>query len=100
MGVIQPSLRDSGSPTHNPTLERVGYYQISLREMAGSVSRREMVTDASRSGRLRTRLGARWLRTPPGRGDCGRRLPEGESIIAQQFTAGLDSRLHKSRRDG
>src|SRR5437867_2978818 len=32
--VIQPSLRDSTLLVHRPTLERVGYYQFSLREKA------------------------------------------------------------------
>jgi hypothetical protein len=32
VGVIQPSLRDSGRSGNRPTLERVGYYQVSLRE--------------------------------------------------------------------
>ena len=32
MAEIQPSLRDSMSLFDNPTLERVGYSQISLRE--------------------------------------------------------------------
>jgi len=32
--VIRPSLRDSMLQLHDPTLERVGYSQISLRETA------------------------------------------------------------------
>src|SRR6266487_1905436 len=35
VSVIQPSLRDSMPLFDNPTLERVGYSQISLRETAG-----------------------------------------------------------------
>ena len=34
VGVIQPSLRGWRFLFHTPTLERVGYFQISLREMA------------------------------------------------------------------
>jgi|SRR6185503_4145674 len=33
VAVIQPSLQDGTSSFRNPTLERVGYSQISLREM-------------------------------------------------------------------
>src|SRR3989442_402226 len=34
VGVVQPSLRDERFLSHNPTLESVGYSQISLREMS------------------------------------------------------------------
>jgi len=36
--LIQPSLRDGRFLFHNPTLERVGYSQFSLREMANDSS--------------------------------------------------------------
>jgi len=34
VAMIRPSLRDLMPLFHSPTVERVGYYQISLREMA------------------------------------------------------------------
>ena len=71
--MAQPSLQDFGYLRRNPTLERVGYSQIFPPGDGG-------------------------LHLPEGDGSID--LPRGESIIAQQFTAGLDSRLHKSRRDG
>src|SRR6266496_3192661 len=38
VGVIQPSLRDGTILIQSPTLERVGYFQISLREIANGCS--------------------------------------------------------------
>ena len=65
----QPSLRDLGLPQHRPTLERVGYSRISLREKANS-------NPAPSPG-----TASRNVRTPI--------LPEGDLTIARQFTAGM-----------
>ena len=74
-----------------PVSRRETTASASLREMTSRDSRREMVAYASRR-----EMEAAASDSEGG----GARLPEGETIIAQQFTAGLDSRLHTSRRDG
>ena len=45
---VQPSLRDFGCLLRNPTLERVGYSQISLREIGVGYSRISSPGDGSR----------------------------------------------------
>ena len=46
-GIVQPSLRDFGYLLPNPTLERVGYSRISLREISGGCSRISSPGDVS-----------------------------------------------------
>ncbi len=46
--MAQPSLRDFGCLLPNPTLERVGYSQISLREIGVGYSRISPPGDVSR----------------------------------------------------
>jgi hypothetical protein len=73
---FQPSLRDWGYLLPPPTLERVGYYQNSLREKGGRVrGSNQRAYEPSRRNLI-------------DRFDRDSNLPEGELKVARQFTAG------------